>query len=326
MANGRWVLKSLQTGKERELSETTPVGRGMLDGIALDSDGCSRKHAVLTVVGDTVCVEDTQSANGTFVNGERISARKLLNPGDRIAFSDDQFELLRVQQQQEMTVVRQRSTPAANAPTVNAAASDTPVSDAPAANAPIASSSTASVPAVRMPWPEVEWNDKDHTVACTPQQLAEFQKRSRELREANLAAAPVSVPCLIFREPDKTVPFTVNNDPRQEWIIGRRPDCDVCVESERVSAVHAKIVRTGSQWMAIDALSSNGMFVNNYQAGKQYLSAGDQLRFGDVECVFRLPPPAIVSQSGKGISPGIRYLLIGVAACIVAFVIGWFIF
>ncbi len=295
MANARYVLKSLKTGKERELSETTVVGRGSLDGISLESDGCSRKHAVITVVGDTVCVEDTQSSNGTFVNGERISAQRLVTSGDRIAISDDQFELLRVQQQ-EATVIKQRSTPAASAPAVS-----------------------------RMPWPDVEWNDKDHTRACTPQQLAEFQKRSHELRAANLAAAPVAVPCLIFRDPDNTVPFTVNDEPTQEWIVGRRPDCDVCIESERVSAVHAKIVRTGSQWMAIDALSSNGMFVNSYQAGKQYLSAGDLLRFGDVECTFRLPPEAAPS-AGRGLPGMRRYLLIGAAACIVALVVGWLVF
>jgi len=293
MANARFVLKSLKTGKERELSEKTLAGRGLLDGISLESESTSRKHAVITVVSDLAYVEDTSSSNGTFVNGERISAKRQINPGDRIEFSDEAFELARVAQQGAATVVRHQPQAVSREP-------------APAA----------------VPWPDVEWDEKDHTKACTPEQLREFQRRSNELRAANLAAPPVSVPCLVFRDPDKTVPLTLNEGVTQEWIIGRRPDCAICIESERVSAVHAKIVRTGPQWIAIDALSSNGMYVNNYPAGKQYLSAGDLLRFGDVECIFRLPPHV----APKRIAPGMRYVLIGVAACIVALLIGLLVF
>jgi pSer/pThr/pTyr-binding forkhead associated (FHA) protein len=293
MANARFVLKSVKTSKERELSEMTVVGRGVLDGIALESDSCSRKHAALTVAAGTAYVEDTQSGNGTFVNGERISAKRVLEPGDRLSFSDEEFELLRIQPQ-EATVIRDQET------------------------------RVAHTGGPRMPWPDVEWDDKDHTLSCTPQQLAKFQRDAKELREANVSAPPVSVPCLMFSEPKRTVPLAVDKSPRQEWIIGRRPDCDICVESGRVSAVHAKIVRTGPQWIAIDALSSNGMFVNNLEAGKQYLAAGDLLRFGDVECVFRLPPQT--RRSTAQVSPGMRYLLIGIVACVVALLVGWYFF
>jgi len=288
MADAKFVLKALKTGKERELADKLLVGRGLLEGISLESESASRKHAVLTVMADDAYVEDTGSSNGTFVNGERITARRQINPGDRIEFSDEAYELARVAPQGAATVVRHQP--------------QQPRTASPA----------------RMPWPDVEWDEKDHTLACTPQQLQALQKRSQELRAANLAAPPVSIPCLIFREPDKTVPLTMNEGPTQEWIIGRRPDCEICIDSERVSAVHAKIVRIGSQWSAIDALSSNGLYVNNFAAGKQYLRAGDLLRFGDVECVFRLPPAVV----RKPIAPAMRYVLIGAAACIVALLIG----
>src|ERR1700722_18423147 len=157
MANARFVLKSLKMSKERELSDTTVVGRGALDGIALENDSCSRKHAVLTVAGDVAYVEDTQSSNGTFINGERTSGKQLLKPGDRLAFSDEEFELLRIQPQ-NATVIKHQET------------RDTP------GGAP------------RIPWPDVEWDESDHTSACTPQQLAEFQRRTKELRAANLSA------------------------------------------------------------------------------------------------------------------------------------------
>ena len=51
-----------------------------------DYDGVSRRHALVTVVGDRVLVADIGSSNGTFVNGERVNGPgpREIRPGDRI--------------------------------------------------------------------------------------------------------------------------------------------------------------------------------------------------------------------------------------------------
>ncbi len=41
-----------------------------------------------------------------------------------------------------------------------------------------------------------------------------------------------------------------------------------------------------------DNQSINGTFVNDRQTLQCFLSDGDRIRFGPVECVFHLPPPA----------------------------------
>ncbi len=69
--------------------------------------------------------------------------------------------------------------------------------------------------------------------------------------------------------------------------VGREVDGVKLVKS--VSECHAKIVREGQKWKLLDAITPNGCYVNDLQIGMAYLSSGDRLRFGTVECVFYLP-------------------------------------
>jgi predicted component of type VI protein secretion system len=78
-----------------ELSEGQfAVGRSAACQLSLDDPLVSRRHALLTVSPDGVTVEDLQSRNGVVVNGERITGRILLNPGDRIVIGSQELTLL----------------------------------------------------------------------------------------------------------------------------------------------------------------------------------------------------------------------------------------
>lgn len=52
--------------------------------VVVDADGVSRVHAVFERFGDTWCVRDLGSRNGTFVNGGRIIGERPLHSGDEI--------------------------------------------------------------------------------------------------------------------------------------------------------------------------------------------------------------------------------------------------
>jgi pSer/pThr/pTyr-binding forkhead associated (FHA) protein len=67
----------LREGKE------VVIGRSSELDIVLMEDMVSRRHAVLVQRGDKVHVEDRGSTNGTFVNGEKITAA-IVGKGDRI--------------------------------------------------------------------------------------------------------------------------------------------------------------------------------------------------------------------------------------------------
>ena len=61
---------------EHELSGELKIGRQEGNDLVLAEGGVSRQHARVFVEGGKVMVEDAGSANGTFVDGERIAGRR----------------------------------------------------------------------------------------------------------------------------------------------------------------------------------------------------------------------------------------------------------
>jgi diguanylate cyclase (GGDEF)-like protein len=62
------------------------VGRANECEIWLSDDGVSRKHATIVFENGNYAIEDTGSANGTFVGGQKVEARSVLRDGDLIQF------------------------------------------------------------------------------------------------------------------------------------------------------------------------------------------------------------------------------------------------
>ena len=63
----------------------TTIGRGSENDIVIDAPQVSRHHARLIRKDHALFVEDLASANGTFVNGERVGRKQLL-PQDTVSF------------------------------------------------------------------------------------------------------------------------------------------------------------------------------------------------------------------------------------------------
>lgn len=76
-------------------------------------------------------------------------------------------------------------------------------------------------------------------------------------------------------------------------VIGRTPECDVCVYEAGVSRRHARICADGDGYFIEDLGSSNGTRVNGSAVKKQPLQSGDLLALGAV--VFAFTPVAAVA-------------------------------
>jgi hypothetical protein len=63
------------------------IGRGDENEVVLADRGVSRSHAIVDVGGTEPVVRDLGSTNGTFVNGERVEARRLRD-GDELMFGN----------------------------------------------------------------------------------------------------------------------------------------------------------------------------------------------------------------------------------------------
>jgi len=62
------------------------VGRSKDAAVMIDHWSVSRHHARLRIAGDDTTVEDLDSKNGTFVNGQRIESATAVLTGDEILF------------------------------------------------------------------------------------------------------------------------------------------------------------------------------------------------------------------------------------------------
>lgn len=86
MADGTLVIRAgAGAGGEHPLAAQVILGRerGSAD-LVLDDPGISRRHAVVRDQGGRVTVEDLDSSNGTFVNGQRIFGVVELAAADEI--------------------------------------------------------------------------------------------------------------------------------------------------------------------------------------------------------------------------------------------------
>lgn len=79
-------VRGAELGRVVRLSpEPFRIGRSQDCELWLGDDGVSRKHARVVREAPGYVIEDTESANGTFVQGQRV-ARQLLRDGDVIQF------------------------------------------------------------------------------------------------------------------------------------------------------------------------------------------------------------------------------------------------
>lgn len=79
------VIAGPHTGKNFKVdADVMVMGRSPKAQVQLQDVGVSRNHAQLKKIGDKVYVEDMNSANGTFLNGEPVRISQELKDGDKI--------------------------------------------------------------------------------------------------------------------------------------------------------------------------------------------------------------------------------------------------
>ncbi len=67
------------------------IGRSSSCHLVLDDGLVSRRHAQIVVSDERALIEDFGSANGVFVNGERVAGSRPLNAGDQLQVGKQQF-------------------------------------------------------------------------------------------------------------------------------------------------------------------------------------------------------------------------------------------
>jgi hypothetical protein len=82
-------------GRSFGLDVITPLGRDVNNAIVVEDPFASAEHAVLTYRGRGWYVEDLESTNGSYVNGQRIDGVAPLSYGDELQIGQVRFRLER---------------------------------------------------------------------------------------------------------------------------------------------------------------------------------------------------------------------------------------
>lgn len=89
-----WLIKLERGGfsKKLRLKEgPNLIGRSTRSDIVIDYDEISKEHAKIIKVGKKYKILDIGSQNGTFLNGKKISAPRILKDGDEVKFANIKF-------------------------------------------------------------------------------------------------------------------------------------------------------------------------------------------------------------------------------------------
>ena len=74
---------------------------------------------------------------------------------------------------------------------------------------------------------------------------------------------------------------------KREIVVGRAPDAEVHVPSDRVSRRHASLECKGGEYVIRDADSANGVFLNGIKVHSAVLREGDLIQAGDAAFIYR---------------------------------------
>jgi pSer/pThr/pTyr-binding forkhead associated (FHA) protein len=91
--------------------------------------------------------------------------------------------------------------------------------------------------------------------------------------------------------------------PNKATILGRSPDCDLCIPLQVVSRRHCQLIQEGNALKIRDLSSSNGTFLNGQKVdGETVAKAGDHLQVGPLTFTIQIDgQPAQISAPDSAI-------------------------
>jgi pSer/pThr/pTyr-binding forkhead associated (FHA) protein len=92
----KWFLETLNgdnKGKRFKLKKSTVIGRLESCDIQLHDEKMSRQHARLDIIGGALKITDMGSANGCFINGNKVTST-YARPEDQLKVGESEFKII----------------------------------------------------------------------------------------------------------------------------------------------------------------------------------------------------------------------------------------
>jgi pSer/pThr/pTyr-binding forkhead associated (FHA) protein len=257
-------LVCLTDGREYTIGAAPVViGREAGCDIVVPNKDVSRRHAEIFVSPQGYVLVDS-STNGSFVNGERIEAQRVLARADVIKIGDHEFRFYADK------ALEASAQPVAAAPPPQPSMPIVPPPPAGAAERLSHTMHGMPVPTPSAPKPVIRSSGSTGPMAT-------FLVRSGTLKGQRL-----------------TVRVPVVN-------IGRADYNDLVIPDDSVSGSHAKLQRREGVWILVDNDSTNGTWVDGERVvGEMALGPGTVVRFGEVSVMFEPTDDHLGTDAGSG--------------------------
>ncbi len=255
---------------EHEIFGDLRIGRQDGNDLILTEGGVSRQHARIFLEEGKVLLEDLGSANGTYLDGERIGDVVALTPQSQVVLGDYELKIKGV---------------AAARPSGGQRKGGRPSNPSPADSGP---RSTRAMPSIKPARPPGASLSKSERVAKAIE--AEPPPRMSMGGPTTPVLRGLTGPWANMIYPIKT-----------KVVVGRTPPAVVLLEDDSISRKHAELERTTrGPVMLRDLGSANGTLLNGERLGQEpvQLSPGDIVQFGMVELVYESN-----EQAGSALRP-----------------------
>jgi pSer/pThr/pTyr-binding forkhead associated (FHA) protein len=307
------VTDGADAGKMFAIRDDTVLGRDdSADVVLKDESGeLSRRHARIGMSDGVVMLDDLDSTNGTFLNGERIDGPRPLRSGDRFRVGSSTLEFVSAPEPQ-LTRAREVLSEAqlTRAREVLSDAQLTRARD---------SLGEAQLTRARGVAPEPQLTAA-HAVAQDPQRTHTYDigpdpqlTRARDVPE--LVPPPPSAPptprAPTYAPPGADGDLQILSGPGAgaeaaviggSATIGREPECDLQVLDSEVSRRHAKVTVRDGEAAIEDLNSANGTYVNGERIlGPYKLAPGDHIEIG--EATIQLTSPVFEHAAARTLPP-----------------------
>jgi len=226
------------------------IGRKEGNTIRLSEQNVSRNHARLVRRQGSLLVEDLSSYNGTKLNGAVLAAPAPLKDGDVIIIGDYRM------------AIKEDRPSAATGATQGAHAAAAPAAR-PSATRTATPPQAAEVHDVLESQPTIPL----HSLTAEP--------------GAEAGASPARL--VIVGRFMQGREFILD---RPSLVIGRTAENDIVIEHKSISRHHARVVREGDHYYAVDLESANGVRVNGEEHDRVLLRSGDEIELGQVQLRF----------------------------------------
>ena len=295
-------LVSLVDGKEYNIADSgLVVGRDASCDVVVAQHEVSRRHAEIQISDDGYVLRDT-SANGLYVNGERVQGSHKLVRADVLRIGTEEFRFY-------ADILSPAARPSAVAQPV--AATPEPIAPPVAAPpaAPVEAPAAPAEPPAAVPEPVVaggmDMLDMDllpmtpAPAPVVPEPVAAAPAPPPAAAPPRVSApTPMSAPAATDPRPVLAVLESMNEGPGKGTKyelrsslahLGRGAHNDVRLSDESVSETHAKLQKREDGWYVVDMDSTNGTYVGGSRVnGERKLDGSPDLRFGGLK--FRFTP------------------------------------